>query len=103
MRSGVIVRQLQDEGVQPIFERLEETWQVDLCLELGVTLLQGYALARPQIAPTTFNAEFPEMLLPPSSSSAPPVSGPDIEAAAPLSLSRNDGPARPARVFGKRR
>lgn len=99
----VIVRQLQDEGVQPIFERLEETGQVDLCLELGVTLLQGYALARPQIAPTTFNAEFPEMLLPPSGSSAPPVSGPDIEAAAPLSLSRNDGPARPARVFGKRR
>ena len=39
--------------------------------ELGVTLLQGYALARPQIAPTTFNAEFPEMLLPAMQDSYP--------------------------------
>ncbi|PJI43078.1 MAG: diguanylate phosphodiesterase [Rhizobium sp.] len=100
----VIVRQLQDEGIEPIFEQLEETWQVDLCLELGVTLLQGYALARPQIAPTAFNDEYPEMLLPPaepSAAPAPPSESPAEPAA--LAAPRGEPVTRPVRVFGKRR
>lgn len=99
----VIVRQLQEEGIQPIFERLEESWQVDLCLELGVTLLQGYALARPQIAPTTFNAEFPEMLLPPAGPSGQPSPSLQSQAGQQAGMDRTEGPARHPRVFGKRR
>ncbi len=95
----VIVRQLQDEGIEPIFERLEETWQVDLCLELGVTLLQGYALARPQIAPTAFNDEFPEMLLPP----AEPVTAPEAQEQPSMAAKLGEPVQRPTRVFGKRR
>lgn len=100
----VIVRQLQDEGIEPIFERLEETWQVDLCLELGVTLLQGYALARPQIAPTAFNDEYPEMLLPPSSPVAAPTAHPEGQAELPaIAAPRAEPVTRPTKVFGKRR
>jgi EAL domain-containing protein (putative c-di-GMP-specific phosphodiesterase class I) len=57
----VIVSQFREDGIQPIFEALEEMWQVDLCEELGVTLMQGYALARPELAPTTFDERFPEL------------------------------------------
>jgi EAL domain-containing protein (putative c-di-GMP-specific phosphodiesterase class I) len=102
----VIVRQLQDEGIEPIFERLEETWQVDLCLELGVTLLQGYALARPEIAPTAFNDEYPEMLLPPrapaTAPAVPPVTSPPHGHHASAGP-RGEGVLRQSRTFGKRR
>jgi EAL domain-containing protein (putative c-di-GMP-specific phosphodiesterase class I) len=99
----VIVRQMLDDGIEPVFEGLEEPWQVDLCGELGVPLIQGYALARPQLAPTTFNELFPEdaeldtaehsillreeLYAPPSLPRAPLVSA----------------LARPSRAFGKRR
>lgn len=100
----VIVRQLQDEGIEPIFERLEETWQVDLCLDLGVTLLQGYALARPQIAPTAFNDEFPEMLLPPSEPATTPAAQSQAQPQPPSPAAQRREPGlRPPRVFGKRR
>lgn len=101
----VIVRQLQEEGIEPIFERLEESWQVELCLELGVTLLQGYAFARPQIAPTAFNAEFPEMLLPPAmpTSQVPAPASDNGPASFAVTPPRGEGPQRPAPVFGKRR
>jgi len=61
---NVIVRQFVDAGIQPVFEGLEEIWQVDLCAELSVPLLQGYALSRPELAPTSFDLRFPELLLP---------------------------------------
>lgn len=57
----VIVSQFREDGIQPIFEGLEETWQVDLCEEMGVLLMQGYILARPELAPTTFDERFPEL------------------------------------------
>lgn len=56
----VAVRQFVKQGIEPLFERLEEMWQVELCEEIGVPLMQGYALARPQLVPTNFNAQFPE-------------------------------------------
>ncbi|NTJ42928.1 EAL domain-containing protein [Agrobacterium larrymoorei] len=58
----VIVGQFMDEGIEPVFEALEEEREVELCSELGVSLMQGYALARPELAPTTFNQRFPELL-----------------------------------------
>ncbi len=48
-----------ERGIQPIFEGLEELSQVELCQELGVPLMQGYVLARPEIAPTSFNRTYP--------------------------------------------
>ncbi|MDI6838598.1 MAG: EAL domain-containing protein [Rhizobiaceae bacterium] len=99
----VVVRQLSEHGTETILERLEEMWQVDLCEELGVSLMQGYALARPEIAPTNFNAEYPEIILPLAerdvdlpiaAQSAPPTAG----HAAVKTPSQRAAP-----VFGKRR
>jgi EAL domain-containing protein (putative c-di-GMP-specific phosphodiesterase class I) len=55
-----MVKQFREQGILTIFEGLEDIRQVDMCRQLEVPLLQGYALARPQIAPTTFIEEFPE-------------------------------------------
>lgn len=56
----VMVDQFREQGILAIFEGLEDIRQVDMCHNLDVPLLQGYALARPQLAPTHFNADFPE-------------------------------------------
>ncbi len=99
----VIVRQLRDDGIDPIFERLEEGWQVELCSDLGVTLLQGYALARPELAPTNFNEMFPEASFSPTADDAPSAGGTQpwrATGARPAAAQPN--PTRPVRVFGKR-
>ncbi|MGK6312406.1 EAL domain-containing protein [Neorhizobium sp. DT-125] len=102
----VIVRQMLDDGIEPIFEGLEEVWQVDLCEELGVPLMQGYALARPEIAPTTFNETFPEgrpdlSAAPAPRTDAAPAAG-DPAAAPPAALHFRPAVAKPARAFGRR-
>lgn len=102
----VIVRQFVEEGIIPIFEGLEDDDQVTLCRDLDVPLLQGYALARPELAPTTFNERFPEMLLP----LAPPQpvetaslvgssDGRDAETPPPRNMPQR---MRSAPVFGRR-
>lgn len=57
---GLMVRQFVDRGILCLFEGLEEEHQITFCQEIGVTLMQGYALARPEKAPTTFDVRFPE-------------------------------------------
>ncbi|MCC2610642.1 EAL domain-containing protein [Neorhizobium petrolearium] len=100
----VIIRQMLDEGIEPIFEALEEVWQVDLCEELGVPLMQGYALARPELAPTTFNETFPESLADFAGAPAPrneDTLSVDNPAPSPTPVSR-PALARHARTFGRR-
>lgn len=55
----VIVAQLEREGIRPIVSSIEEAWQMELCREIGMPLMQGYLLARPQLAPTSFGLDFP--------------------------------------------
>lgn len=99
----VLVRQLLEDGIEPIFEGLEELWQLDLCEEIGVPLMQGYALAMPEMAPTTFNNVFPE-----SSYVARPTGGITqgvgriSSAGATLSTTASSPLARRGRVFGRR-
>ncbi len=47
----VMVQQFRERGIQTLFEGLEEHWQISVCRDLGVRLLQGFALARPRLAP----------------------------------------------------
>lgn len=54
------VQQFIDRGITVLFEGLEEEHQITFCNEIGVQLMQGYALARPEIVPTTFGERFPE-------------------------------------------
>ena len=97
-----MVRQFREQGILPIFEGLEDERQVELSRNLDVPLLQGYVLARPQIAPTTFNDEFPE------SDSAELKSGADLERYNPdMHLPRAQAPTyspvrRATATFGKR-
>ncbi|MEW9838282.1 EAL domain-containing protein [Mesorhizobium marinum] len=42
------------QGIRTVFEGIEEGWQVELAEKTGVAMLQGFALARPEIAPTSF-------------------------------------------------
>ncbi len=93
----VMVEQFKDRGILPIFEALEEIDQVDLCQELGVPLMQGYVLARPEIAPTNFNAEYPESILPTSKKF---VSTPPVQPGAGTQIAGN--PQRRQTTFGKR-
>lgn len=56
----LMVEQFIERGITVLFEGLEEDHQVEFCQEIGVQLMQGYALARPEIVPKTFDDRFPE-------------------------------------------
>lgn len=58
----VIVAQLEREGIRPIVPSVETSGQIELCREIGMPLMQGYLLGRPQIVPTSLNFDFPEEL-----------------------------------------
>lgn len=100
-----MVHQFLEQGILTIFEGLEDDRQIDQCKNLEVPLLQGYALARPQIAPTTFNEEFPETS---DSDSVELKSGADLERYNPeVHLPRAIQPTyspvrRQTTAFGKR-
>lgn len=56
----VLVDRFHREGTEPIVAGIEEPWQIDLCRDLGTPLMEGFLLARPERAPTSFNLHFPE-------------------------------------------
>jgi EAL domain-containing protein (putative c-di-GMP-specific phosphodiesterase class I) len=101
----LMVDQFIDKGITVLFEGLEEDHQVEFCNRVGVQLMQGYALARPEIVPTTFGERFPETRDTPQAPGAiaapapspKPAVAPDPEHAVPTF-------ARPRRAaaFGKR-
>ncbi len=62
----VVVARLEREGIRPIVTNIEEPWQAEFCREIGMPLMQGYLLARPQVAPTSFELDFPEEQAPPA-------------------------------------
>lgn len=49
-----MVQTFNDKGFRTVFEGIEEDWQLELAEEAGVSMVQGYLLARPQLAPTEF-------------------------------------------------
>ncbi|OHV89679.1 EAL domain-containing protein [Mesorhizobium sp. ORS 3428] len=48
------VRNFEDQGIRTVFEGIEEGWQLELAEKSGVSMVQGYVLARPELAPTSF-------------------------------------------------
>jgi len=50
-----MVGRFRDEGIASVFEGLEEHWQLDLAEQAGVDFIQGYVLARPELAPGNFS------------------------------------------------
>jgi EAL domain-containing protein (putative c-di-GMP-specific phosphodiesterase class I) len=50
-----MVETFQDRGIETLFEGIEQGWQLDLAVDLGVEFVQGYVLARPQTVPANFH------------------------------------------------
>ncbi len=66
-----------EQGIQTVFEGLEEGWQIELAEKAGVAMVQGFALGRPQLAPAAFS-EFrkpdrPDVTSTPASAAGGPV------------------------------
>jgi EAL domain-containing protein (putative c-di-GMP-specific phosphodiesterase class I) len=88
-----MVTTFAEQGIETVFEGIEEDWQLELAERSGATMVQGYALARPEIAPTSFAIfaqQSPEDPLGASESSIAPAS----------QQARKPERARPA--FGRR-
>jgi EAL domain-containing protein (putative c-di-GMP-specific phosphodiesterase class I) len=86
-----MVATFRDRGILTIFEGIEEPWQIDLAAQTGVTMLQGYALGRPELAVARCAEAKAANALRPAQAEAPE---PDI---VPVRSA-----TRPDRIFGKR-
>ncbi|TPK71891.1 EAL domain-containing protein [Mesorhizobium sp. B2-4-17] len=51
-----MVKSFEEQAIRTVFEGLEEGWQLDLAEKSGASMVQGYVLARPELAPTSFHA-----------------------------------------------
>lgn len=51
---SVMVKEFASRGIVTLFEGIEEGWQLEMAEECGVEMVQGFVLARPEIAPTSF-------------------------------------------------
>jgi EAL domain-containing protein (putative c-di-GMP-specific phosphodiesterase class I) len=49
-----MVTSFAEQDIETVFEGIEEGWQLELAERSGATMVQGYVLARPEIAPTSF-------------------------------------------------
>lgn len=87
-----MVSTFSERGIRTVFEGIEETWQLELAERAGASMVQGYVLARPEIAPTRFsvftrpNTEPAQLTMPTAPSAAAPAA-------------RGSGPRR---TFGRR-
>ena len=101
MRSGpgyallsAMVRTFSDRGIDTVFEGIEEGWQLELAEKCGASMVQGFVLARPELAPTSFTSFTRAAAQPAADGETQPQ--PD---AAPADAQH---PAKPAKAFGKR-
>jgi EAL domain-containing protein (putative c-di-GMP-specific phosphodiesterase class I) len=90
----VLIGQLAHKDIRAVVAGIEEPEMIALCREMGGPLMQGYLLARPELAPTNFNLAFPEL-------EDEPAAAP-VEAAAGAFAHIEARAARPTRQFGKR-
>lgn len=91
-----MVTTFAERGIRTVFEGIEEGWQLELAEKSGASMVQGFALARPELAPTRFSIFTPPKTEPASWSGPKPPSSPvPQESPAP-------GSGRQARAFGKR-
>jgi EAL domain-containing protein (putative c-di-GMP-specific phosphodiesterase class I) len=95
-----------ERGIATVFEGIEESWQLDLAEKSGATMVQGYVLARPELAPTRF-AVFSRSGIPAIEEEAPgrqtwaPQARSQAATAAPMPAAQPRVPGA-ARAFGRR-
>lgn len=88
---ATMVASFAEQGIRTVFEGIEEGWQLELAEKAGVDMVQGFALARPELAPA-------KLAWPTAQGSADrPPERPAARAARGTSRA-----ARPSRAFGRR-
>ncbi len=82
-----MVHRFRDERITTVFEGIEEHWQLELAERAGADFVQGFVLARPELAPGNFSQfRAAATLDPPTFRPSQPVSAPN----------------RAAKTFGRR-
>jgi EAL domain-containing protein (putative c-di-GMP-specific phosphodiesterase class I) len=87
-----MVETFKQRGIRSIFEGIEHGWQLELAEKCGVSMVQGFAIAHPEVVPNIFPWPPPEMAAAPDRPEVPLASSVDTSPAH----------ARPTRSFGKR-
>ncbi len=84
-------------GIATVFEGLEETWQIELAERCGASMVQGFVLARPELAPTGFSvfSRSPGVAIVGEDATAPDRAPAPLSAPAPRLH-------QPVRAFGRR-
>ncbi|MEX0346045.1 MAG: EAL domain-containing protein [Rhizobiaceae bacterium] len=49
-----MITKVTERGIQTVIEGVEEPWQLELSEKAGALMVQGFGIARPQIAPSEF-------------------------------------------------
>lgn len=88
-----MVQNFENQGIRTIFEGIEEGWQLELAEKSGASMVQGYVLARPELAHTGFRVFGRGAQQPP----AEPSKASAVASPAPA-MPRT----RSARVFGRK-
>ena len=96
----VMVRQFSERGIGIVFEGIEEGWQLELAERAGADMVQGFVLARPELAPPRF-ATFAAAGTMPAGAAHSSAPMPDASATTPHAAHHPTGPAH--RSFGRRR
>ncbi len=52
-----MVSRFREQGIDTVFEGIEEGWQLDIAAEVETSMVQGFVLARPELAPTSFRLD----------------------------------------------
>jgi EAL domain-containing protein (putative c-di-GMP-specific phosphodiesterase class I) len=89
-----MVASFEEQGIRTVFEGIEEGWQLELAEKSGASMVQGFALARPELAPTSFHVFGKDGQAPVTAPDAGPDAG---KASATVSPS-----PQPKRTFGRR-
>lgn len=90
---ATMVATFEQQGVRTLFEGIEEGWQLELAEKSGASMVQGFALARPETVPSNFHAFEKD-------NSVAVVMAQEAHAdAAEFAPTRS---ARPTRAFGRR-
>ncbi|MDG4882122.1 EAL domain-containing protein [Mesorhizobium sp. WSM4884] len=86
-----MVKSFESQGIRTVFEGIEEGWQLELAEKSGASMVQGYVLARPELASSSFRVFG-------KSAQAPMTEEGKATAASPAPVA----PARPTRAFGRK-
>jgi EAL domain-containing protein (putative c-di-GMP-specific phosphodiesterase class I) len=91
---ATMVSTFADQGIRTVFEGIEEGWQLELAEKSGAAMVQGFALARPELAPVEFSALDRTAPAEQPTQRAPVLGGPVVQRAV--------GELRQTRAFGRR-